>query len=363
MKFLYLKGSSERDVRLAKYIDCLSKLGHQVDFWGWERSQSVGSNHALNKCRYIYRAHVHGNGALLHYPIWMTRLFFALLFSKGLKEAQIVAVNFDAAFPTLLACAIRRVRFIYEIYDEFALSYRFPGWLKWFLIQIDHCIIRQARFVVHVDKNRVTYKCDKSIVIENSPIDYWGGGDRDYSKITKTFAVTGSLSSGRGVASICDFAEQHPEFRILMVGAFYGDKIGERAHSLPNVECHELMPQQDLFGRMKTCCGVFSLYDPTLEINRLAASNKVYDAMMMGIPVITNREVINSKFIRDNGVGVVLDYAYNASWDVLSDDSFVTRAIDMGKRGRALYLGNYQFDKMIKERFLPMVERTRKEIR
>ena len=115
------------------------------------------------------------------------------------------------------------------------------------------------------------------------------------------------------------------------------------------------MAQEDLFEKIIDCCGIFSLYDPQLEINRLAASNKVYDAMMLGIPVITNPEVANSAFIKEHEVGVVVDYKFNERWDFLSDSKFVEFATTIGKNGRNLYLKEYRFEKMLENRLLPLI--------
>ena len=107
---------------------------------------------------------------------------------------------------------------------------------------------------------------------------------------------------------------------------------------------------------MTNCCAIFSLYDPSVEINRLAASNKVYDAMMFGIPVITNKEVINSGFIKEHHIGFVIDYDYNETWACLTNGDFLVNVQKMGSNGRDLYLNKYQFSELVKQRLLPVLE-------
>ena len=74
--------------------------------------------------------------------------------------------------------------------------------------------------------------------------------------------------------------------------------------------------------------------------------------MMLGIPVITNREVINSKFIERQNIGIVINYKYDSSWDILSSKDFLDIASKFGQNGRELYLQEYQFDKMLKNRLI-----------
>ena len=113
--------------------------------------------------------------------------------------------------------------------------------------------------------------------------------------------------------------------------------------------------QNKLFEYLRHCCGIFSLYNPVLEINRLAASNKVYDAMMMGIPVITNPEVINSKKIKEYNVGIIVDYVFNSSWDILKSPNWLNDCKRIGKNGRKIYLEQYEFKKLVEERLLPIL--------
>lgn len=357
MKFLFIKGDRPQDVRMSKYIRCLSSKGYSVSFWGWDRLAIGESMQGLDECRYVYRGGGFRNKVFLRYPIWMIRLFFAVLFSRHLRDREIIAVNFDAALPVCIASCLRGFSFTYEILDEFAISYRFPNFLKKILKHIDHWIIRKSKLVIHVDSNRISYAPEKCVVIENSPEDYWQGKPRSHDKMTAKFAVVGCLSAGRGMSSICEFARRNPLRKIMVVGNLCDKEIKSMLQDLPNVECFGFMPQSELFRLMEACCGIFSLYDPSLEINRLAASNKVYDAMMMGIPVITNKEVLNSRHIEEQGVGIVLDYKYNNSWGRLTGDGFLEVAKEIGSRGRRLYLEQFQFPKMIENRLIPALLR------
>ena len=179
---------------------------------------------------------------------------------------------------------------------------------------------------------------------------------RDYDEIKEQFAVIGYFSRQRGMDSIYEFAKNNQKKEFLVVGLFIEDEDKKAFLALPNVEYHDLMPQTELYKKMTHCCAIFSLYNPNVEINRLAASNKVYDAMMFGIPVITNKEVINSGFIKDNNIGFVIDYEYNETWNCLSSPDFMDQVKERGMKGRNLYLNQYIFSKLVKQRLLPVLE-------
>ena len=284
----------------------------------------------------------------------MTVLCFRLLFLKNIRQYHIVAVNFDSALPVFFASRLRRFPYVYEVLDEFALSYNFPKPIKKIAQSLDHLAMRHAKFVIHVDTNRVNYDKCRSVIIENAPFDFYEGKEKNYDSLAHSFAIIGHLSEIRGIDSILLFAKNHPEISFIMIGGIKSSKYKSMLQDYPNISYHPFMEQRKVFELIQNCCGIFSLYAPTTEINRLAASNKVYDAMMLGVPVITNQEVLNSKFIKEHEIGIIVDYVCNETWDFLVADDYLQIAQKLGKNGRALYLKKYRFDLMLTERFFPL---------
>ena len=323
-------------------------------YWGWDRHKrnDYGSDPNVH---YFFKG-IHLN-LPFSYGLYIIVLFFKLLFKNVKKFDNVVCVNFESALPVYWASKIKGFSYIYEIYDEFSKSYNFPCWIKTRLRNKDIRIINKADYVIHVDANRlIGPEKDKAIVIENTPNDHWNGAKRDYEQLEHRFAIIGFFSDARGMEQIYKFARENTSISFLLAGRFTNSSMKVLFEGLENVECHDFMPQEQLFSMMESCCGIFSLYNPNLEINRYAASNKVYDAMMMGIPVITNKEVLNSAYIESVGCGLVVEYEYGESWKPLSESSFVELAKQFGSKGRALYLNEFRFDSLVSKRLLPILK-------
>lgn len=349
---LYVKGSTETDVRLSKFLKFFEAVNVATSFIGWNRTHSQKSSNSQN-INYIFSGGGKNNKyVMFYYPLWMIVVFFHFLFKKNVRDYNLIAVNFDTALPIFIVSKIRKIEFTYEIYDQFALSYNFPDFLKKWLILLDQRIMSKAQLIIHVDANRVHSHFEKSIVIENTPTDFYKGADRSYEEVSHKFAVSGLLNKLRGIDQIIRFAGDNPKVNFLFVGEILDKDLNNKVNSMDNIEKYDFMPQDDLFLLMQDCCGVFSLYNPSIEINKLAASNKVYDAMMLGIPVITNVEVVNSKIIMDNGIGEVINYNYDSSWAHLADPSFINSAISVGKVGRKLYLDDFEFSRIVTDRLM-----------
>lgn len=353
---IYIKGSDIYDVRLQKFLKFFVDRKTDLSFWGWSRLKENKTMQGVAE-EYLLSGGGYGKKSKLffYYFLWVLVVFVKCL-KTNLKDKVVIAIDFDSALGVYLASKFKKINYVYEVYDDFALRYKFPAFVKKTVHKIDTKIMNKSKCVIHVDENRVLYKDCKWIVIENTPSDIFCGEQRKYEEIEEYFAVIGHMSKERGLLPILDFIKNNPHIRFLVVGRFLDESILEEYNKQPNVEYYNYMPQSELFKKMGHCCAIFSLYDPSIEINRLAASNKVYDAMMFGIPVITNKEVVNSDFIMQNNLGFVIDYNYNDSWSCLTSGSFMDKVKEMGTNGRIMYLNRYQFSELVKQRLIPVIE-------
>ena len=132
---LYIKGSPIDDVRIHKFISFFRSKCIDVYFWGWNRTAKKEPK--CDKVKYLLTGGGFGGKLLLlYYPIWMVVLFCNFMFDFNLKKYTIIAINFECAFPLFLASKIRNIPYIYEVYDEFAISHRFSSWLKKMIVKI-----------------------------------------------------------------------------------------------------------------------------------------------------------------------------------------------------------------------------------
>ena len=356
MKIKIIKADEPSNVRLRKYFIYFLKEKIDFEFVGWKR-QKDGASEVRFPIIFLLRGGGYGSKTLfLLYPLWMIKLFFYIVFHRNLGAYKLIAVNFDCAFPIYLASLIRRVNYIYEIHDDFALSYNFPTWLKSILIKIDKRIKAKAKNIIHVDINRKLDSDENVIIIENSPYDFYKGQSfKKVEPVSLSYAIIGNISKARGALQILDFATENPEISFLVAGKFYDYELKDAFLSRKNIIYYDYMPQEELFVLLSNCSGIFSIYDPSLEINRLAASNKVYDAMMLGIPVITNKEVINSSFIRNHDIGFVINYEVDFTWDILKSKDFLSIASNKGANGRKLFCEKYDFERLIESNLLPIL--------
>ena len=356
-EIIILSPSSPKAVRTEKLSTYLHNRGYSITFKGWNRTYKtaeIGYNQ-YNKIKYICKGGGERTKILpMMYCYFISKLILTLL-SQKTKGKVFLAINFETAFSCWLVSHFKKINYIYDIWDELAISHNFPDWLVKIIRGYDKKIRKRAAFYIHVDENRISeIDCNNYIILYNSPVDFIKNSEtQDYEN---SFAVTGWLNSTRGLQSIYEFAKANPNIKFIVAGKFLQEDYKKKYLALKNIEHHDFMPQKDLFSIIKNCRGIFSIYDPTIPINRLAASNKLYDAMMLSIPVIINKDLVAAKFVKNNNLGYIVDYKFGSSWDCLKELN-LEEVKKIGSNGRKKYLEEYEFNSLLDRVLFPRIEK------
>jgi glycosyltransferase involved in cell wall biosynthesis len=299
-------------------------------------------------CRYLLAGRgYHSVKSVIGLSQWMNRLFWYIL------RADVCLVHvfdFDSAIPVAIACRLRRIPFVYDIFDNFELRYGWPRLVKALIARVDRAIARRAAVVLVQDENRIiggiAAEREKVVVIEPCAPDY---GKPRYPASGEPFTVyaMGFLGLRRGVGMLLDAAEALPDVRFLLAGNFVEGALKERAERLPNVrsagyvswtQATELAWESDV---------VFAFFDPEYEINRRAAAQKFYEAMMAGRPILCNREILKAAWIERSGIGFSCKYdraVLQAKIRELANSRQECRA--RGDRARQLFEEEYNWPEM-----------------
>lgn len=334
---------------MRKFSKSFSQLGFYVNYLIWNRSK--GDTLSENETSVLDGGGYGGKHLALLYPAWVFLVFIKALRTNSSCKRLYFAVDFDAALPIYLASFFNRnVKYVYDVHDDFAMRYNFPAVIKKLVHEIDLRVRWGALATIHVHPSRVDVRDKNFFVIENYPEDFdlnTGTNLLTKKNERRTFAVIGLLSEARGIRSIAQFAANHPRVSFVVAGEIIDDDARSFC-ALENVQFLGYLPQETLFRQISDVSAIFSLYKPDSEINVLAASNKLYDAMMLGLPIITNFHIRIAEYVLDFELGFVVDFNYNETWDILLDCER-SKLEEYGKNGRALFELEFSNRKWIPE--------------
>lgn len=354
---VFIVASSLKNTRLQKIAEYLKSKQIKLEILAWLREQNdLYDDNKFCKIKYLVRNGGYGGTRLICYYILFIIRGICELRKGCYKNKVFFAVNFESGLILYLSSFLRSdLNFIYEVRDEFTKSHKIPCIVSKLINILEAKIRRKAFVTIHVDDNRLSDLDANAIVIYNAPYDFLRNCYVT-SVYENLFAVTGWLNLNRGLESIYHFACDNPSYKFIVAGRFTDLLWKNKFVELANITYYDFIPQNELFSLIKNCRGVFSLYDPSLEINRLAASNKLYDAMMLGIPVIVNQKILASEYVKKNHIGYVVNYLYDDSWDVLLDRDLDKIKL-MGENGRKIYTSNYEFTSQLNLKLLPVLKK------
>lgn len=154
--------------------------------------------------------------------------------------------------------------------------------------------------------------------------------------------LAGFVSHRRNLAAWLEVRRRVPNVELDL----YGNVADEETRALlrgESLECVESVPHQESLRRMASADVVSLMYDPSIEINRFAAPNKLYEAMMLGKPIVCARGMRMEEELREAGCGVSVPYGDpTALAEALAGISDVEVRRAMGAKARALFERKYK---------------------
>jgi glycosyltransferase involved in cell wall biosynthesis len=302
------------DPRVEKTARALHALGYRVRVVAWDR--------------------------LAHLPPWETRDFgdiarlpIPAAFGQGVRNAphqlrwqaalagwlwrhrqtitHLHACDFDTILPALWLRRLTGARVIYDIFDFYADTLTQPAlravlgrWDGWAISQADAVIVADERrlsqiTIGHPRQVAVIYNSPEAIALPPPPLRRAG----------LRVGYIGILQRVRGLPVLLEVLARHPEWE-LVLGGFGGDEaeITTLARRLGNVD---FVGRVDYAEALRLYAGVdviLSTYDPRIPNHRLASPNKLFEALMLGKPLVAAQGTGMDELVAEEALGWVVPY-------------------------------------------------------
>lgn len=308
------------DPRVEKEARTLAQAGYQVSLLGWDRSAALPQNELLDgiPCQRLpiraeYASGIRNLPDLLR---WQWGLLKWLINHRN-EYDLIHACDFDTVLPALACQRLYRKRIVYDIFDFYADHLRAtPEWLKKTIRFADLRAINQADAVILADESRweqIRGSMPKiSAVIYNSPEDISsmrGNKLQNPSSSHLQIAYIGLLQVERGLLELVEVLRHHPAWALDLAG-FGGDqeRLLEAVQDLPQVVWHGRIPYLRAIELSAAADVLIATYDPSIPNHRYSSPNKVFEAMLLGKPIIVAKDTNMDCIIQQADCGLVVPY-------------------------------------------------------
>lgn len=345
------------DPRVEKIARALNRVGYQVTALGWDRTAALPvreTGEGLEIRRMPIRAE-YGSG-LANLPNllrWQWGLFRWL--AKHHDDFDVIhACDFDTILPALWCKRRWGHAVVYDIFDFYADHLRrTPGWIKAGIRKMDLACIHRADALILVDDARVAQiagaQPQRLSVVYNSPEDTSpeGTGAWTPSPVGELrLTYVGLLQVERGLFEMLDVLARHPTWQLDLAG-FGGDEaqITVRAGQMPNVRFHGRVGYDRALALSQSADVLFATYDPVIPNHRYSSPNKIFEAMMLGKPVIVARDTNMDRMIAAANAGLLVPYgdvdALEAALRRLADQPDLR--CELGENARRAYEQTYSW--------------------
>lgn len=290
---------------------------------------------------------------------WQLGLTIWLLRNRDRYEI-IHSCDFDTVLPALLVKLLLNKTVVYDIFDFYSAQLRkTPAWIKRIIRFLELRAISTVDTVILADEVRVAQiegsNPSRLEFIYNSPGDRLDDLRKQHSPRRSrppVVAYVGLLQFERGLEYLFEVLEKRPEWRLDLAG-FGGDErfILERALPLGNVIWHGRVDYDTALSLCFQADVMIAMYDPAIQNHRYASPNKLYEAMMLGKPIVVARGTHVDEIVQEYECGVCVTYGNvdqleeALSW-LLTDEIARKR---LGGNGRLAYESRYLWNAMAKK--------------
>jgi glycosyltransferase involved in cell wall biosynthesis len=300
------------DPRVRKISKSLAKK-YNVLVLGWNRESLPTSFFKMEKNILVkllrLKAPYGKIGLVAFYPIfwlWITFNLFAY------RPKYVHACDLDGMIPCYFYRIIFRRTLIFDSFDRYAMAFiptKFHT-LYMFVNNLENIFAKNANVLIVVSPERLsTFQNYKplitQIIMNCSDDEYYKKSDsQSTSRSEFNLVYAGIVTAERGLLFLINAINAIPRAKLLLAGRIY-DKHIKNLWKNPKINYSGILSPSRALCLEAEADVIAILYDPIIPINMVANPNKLFEAMMLGKPVISN---VCHDIITEENCGIIVNY-------------------------------------------------------
>lgn len=326
------------------------KKKYNVSVLEWDRTNSKHMESHVNSIK-IPAPFGAGMKNIFNLARWELHLFLWLLKNKKTFDC-IHACDFDTAFISLLFSRIFNKKIIYDVFDYYPETYPIPSFLVSTIKKIDKTVMKKVDALILVDKVRIKqiggYLNKNIFFIYNSPpLLHFRNPPSNFL----TACFFGKLLPHRFIEEAMEVFSKNRQWSLHIAG--FGpleEAVKEFSRKFKNITYEG--PKDYIEGlkfmsqhKLNLC-----IYNPSVPNHKYASPNKIFESLMLGIPIVVAENTSIDKLVKNRNLGWVIPYKKEALSDLL--DLITLEALyKKSKKAKKEYYETYDWLHMEKELF------------
>lgn len=274
------------------------------------------------------------------------------------KYDIIHAFDMDTGIVAAIAAKKHKTKLVYHILDFYADSHCSENsFLRKIVKNTEFSVINAADAVIICTEKRLCQikgsKPKLIGVIHNTPDGniLTGRAANDFSNSERIkIAYAGILTANRLICELVQCVMSDDRFELYIAG--FGELEGyikDCGSKCDRIIYRGKLPYDEVLAMECSCDIMTAMYSPNVVNHRYAAPNKLYEAMMLGKPVIMCKNTGWDEVITQNNIGILADASKEGVRDALN---MIYSERDqwhiMSENGKRLYQNMYSWEIMKK---------------
>jgi glycosyltransferase involved in cell wall biosynthesis len=291
---------------------------------------------------------------LIYFPIFWGWILFNLL---KYRPKIVHACDLDTMLPCYIYKIIVRGRLVFDVFDRYAMTFIPINFkiLHKFVNKVEEFFCEKADVLIAVGEDILSTfqkRPARCTIIRNYAEDH----SLDTSNKTEdgplVLEYAGPVTRGRGLENMALAIRDMDNVQFYIYGPLVDKKLLTNLLITKKVIYMGFLPNEDYYIRLCSADALIALYDPEGDLQQksynLSTHNKTFEAMMCGIPIITN---VSSDLVKTINYGIIVDYnditeIKNAIL-LLRDNPNLRK--QLGRNGRQAFLDKYNWEIVEKE--------------
>ena len=233
--------------------------------------------------------------------------FFVVRRLRRISPKLIYACDLDTLLPSLIWRMNKKVIVVFDQFDP--LSSRVNNRMLSRLIGIiEVYVAKKSDIRITANSLRLPIRMNENW-FELKNVFAIGSAIKDFQKTKPPFVLFygGILAPDRGLLACATAISLEPDWEFHLYGQGATLELLKSAN-YPNVFVHEPIPHEELMQNAKNSDLFLAMYDPVYGNNKFTASNKLFEAAQLGIPLLTNNGTSLGETITSLDLGWSVEY-------------------------------------------------------
>jgi glycosyltransferase involved in cell wall biosynthesis len=300
--------STIHDIRVRKIVRSLSKR-YSITVLGWDRdgkSLKLEKRHTWDLKLFKISAPYGSPALVLYLPLFWTWILIMLFIHR---PRVVHACDLDTVLPSYIYKVIFKKKLIFDVFDRYAMAYIPQKFRRTYSIvnRIEESLGKRADVLITVSSGLLKSfkkKLKDFAIVMNCPEDSFIELEKRQNAVF-TLVYTGAIVKNRGLENISAAIKHIDNVLLIIAGRVIDEELLDHLLKLSNIQYKGLLHPDDALLLEAGADALVILYDLRDPINNFSMPNKLFEAMMFGLPMITNVAPVVVKAL---DCGIIVEY-------------------------------------------------------